>query len=880
MRIILTHEQTDFDGIASLLGAHLLDRSAIPVLPRRMNRNVHAFVTIYGVDLPFVDPRDLEEGPIEMVYLVDTQSLVSIKGVKEDTKFHVVDHHSKRDDLPADWEVKILDTGANVTVFVEQIIDRDIPLGIVEATLLLLGIYEDTGSLTYSRTTPRDVHAAAVLLEQGANLSIVGDFLNHPLSTQQQKIYDELRSSSESHSIHGHSILIAPGDARGMDEELSTIAHKLRDLIDPDAIILLVNINGGVQLIARSTSDDIDVSKIANHFGGGGHQRAAAALIKSDDYREVYDELIKMLPEYIQPAVTVREIMSRAPQLLSPNTPAREIALKMSRYGYEGYPVVKDGEILGLVTRRAVDRALNHKLNLTAESLMEAGKVSISPNSSVEKLQALMVSSGWGQIPVVDPEPKRIIGIVTRTDLLETLAPPSVQNGKYNLADILESTLPPVKFTLLKNIAEIAQDHHVALYIVGGFVRDLLLGYPSLDFDLVVEGDAIALAEAVRKDFGGRITTHKQFGTAKWFLEKKYHPVINRNEQEITDQENLPATLDFITARREFYSEPSALPVVETGSIKLDLHRRDFTINTLALRLDGHYYGNLYDYWGGYHDIRRGLVRVLHSLSFVDDPTRILRAVRYEQRYDFQIGERTLQLLLEARGMLSRVSGDRIRHEIDNIIDEDRYVAMISRLDDLALLKSIHPDLGWDKWLQEKLSTLRQPGSEWKVEERIKGIPVRRILVYTLWFIRQPWSTIDPVAERLRLPQIIKTITKDACQLWETQSRLQTEKPSQITNHLEDVHKLAIYALAFASDSKVVQDSLQLYITEWQYIKPTITGRDLQARNLRPGPHYSTILDQLKNAWLDGEISSKEQETKLLEELIKDHVSGKTKDNN
>jgi len=283
MRIILTHEQTDFDGIASLLGAHKLDETALAVLPRRMNRNVRAFITIYGSDLPFIDPRDIGTQPIDFAYLVDTQSLSTVKGMQDKTKIHVVDHHSPRKDLPPEWVVNITKTGATATIFVEEICERGIHLNVVEATLLLLGIYEDTGSLTYSRTTPRDVRAAADLLDQGANLSIVNDYINHPLSTQQQIIYDQLRKTSINHSVHGYNILIAPGDARGMDEELSTIAHKLRDLVDPDAIFLLIHTRGGVQLIARSTSDDINVAKIANHFGGGGHQRAAAALIKSED---------------------------------------------------------------------------------------------------------------------------------------------------------------------------------------------------------------------------------------------------------------------------------------------------------------------------------------------------------------------------------------------------------------------------------------------------------------------------------------------------------------------------------------------------------------------------------------------------------------------
>jgi len=869
MRIILTHEQTDFDGIASILGAYLIDRNAIPVLPRRMNRNVKAFVTIYGADLPFVDPRDIGDKSIEYVYLVDTQSLTSVKGMHKGTKVHVIDHHAPKPDTPSEWELQFTGTGANVTIFIEEINERNIRLSVIEATLLLLGIYEDTGSLTYSRTTSRDVRAAATLIEQGANLSILSNFLNHPLSLQQQTIYDELRQSAESHSIHGHNLLIAQGDARGVDEELSTIAHKLRDLVDPDAIFLLMKIRGGIQLIARSTNDDIDVAKLAGEFGGGGHPRAAAALIKTADQKAIYDKLIRILPEQVRPAVTVSEIMSRTPQLLASDTPVHEIAQQMQRYGYEGYPVVDDGEIIGLVKRRAVDRALSHKLNLTAASLMDAGNVSIAPEAPIEELQTLMTNTGWGQIPVVAKNEGVIVGIVTRTDLLETLAPPSAHNGARNLAEKLEFTLPPERLSLLKEIAEIAQTHRVALYIVGGFVRDLLLDYPSLDFDLVVEGDAIKLAKSVREKFGGRVTTHKQFGTAKWFLDHNNLPTSTSSTGRISNlYEFLPETLDFITARREFYTHPTALPTIESGSIKLDLHRRDFTINTLALRLDGHHYGILHDYWGGYKDIRQKLVRVLHSISFVDDPTRMLRAVRYEQRYGFQIGKRTLELLLEARPLLSRISGDRVRHEIDNIINEEHSVLMLNRLDNLELLHAIHPDLVWDDWLKEKIGGFEPPEKTWKIGTRVKGIPVKRIFTYTLLVIRHPLSITERIVKRLRLPRIMKKIIRDSVHLWETYPSMRAAKPSEIAKWLDHHHKLAIYSLYSALDSEQLRDSVYTYITRWADFRTTISGNDLQARNIPPGPQYKEILDQVKAAWIDGSIKSPEEENLLLEKLI------------
>jgi len=518
---------------------------------------------------------------------------------------------------------------------------------------------------------------------------------------------------------------------------------------------------------------------------------------------------------------------------------------------------------------------------------MEAGNVSISPRASIEDLQNLMTNTGWGQIPVVDPESGRIVGIVTRTDLLETLAPSTNKYRNRNLIKELEEALPIDRLNLLKEIALFAQKQHVALYIVGGFVRDLIIGYPSQDFDLVVEGDAITLATSVVAKYGGRITTHKQFGTAKWFLDQSTENsqqllqsnLESDNECDLSDGsisagtnfEALPETLDFITARREFYSHPTALPTVEKGSIKLDLHRRDFTINTLAIRLDGTHFGNLHDHWGGYNDIRQGLVRVLHSISFVDDPTRILRAVRYEQRYGFQIGKRTLQLLLEARSLLNRVSGDRIRNEIDNILKEDHAIHMLGRLASIKLLEAIHPDLVWDKWIQEKVDELEFPGSEWGIDPVFKGIPVKRILVYTLWLIRLTWERAEKVTSRLRLPRTLVDIIQDACQLWSNLPEIKIVHASELAHHFDNTQTIAIYGFYIATDDSFFRESAFSYITKWKYIKPTITGRDLKARNLPPGPHFKEILYHLKSAWIDGDITSKAQESELLNKLIGDY---------
>ena len=440
MRLILTHEQADFDALASLLGAYLLDESSIPVLPRKLNRNVRSFITLYGFDLPFIEPQDLPQEKVESATLVDTQSLITIKGMDKKTKITVIDHHPLKENLPSEWEIITIETGSTTTYLIELISERTQDLSVLYATLMLLGIYEDTGSLSYKSTTGRDGRSAAYLLDCGADLEIASDFLNPPLSAEQKKFYDILSSNSIFHEINGHRILMATGNMEDFSEEISTLAHKLRDFYDPDALFVIVSSSEGVRIVARSTSDNIDVGSIAKAFGGGGHDRAAAALIRKKDIKnnddtcdDVILELLKILPRHIKPSITVAQIMSVQPHVLSPSTSLTKASQLMQKYGFEGYPVLDKGKVAGLLTRKVVDKAMGHQLKLKVGSLMDANEVFVHPDDSIQQLQTLMTESGWGQVPVVDPTTGDMIGIVTRTDLLKTIMPESDLERRKNL---------------------------------------------------------------------------------------------------------------------------------------------------------------------------------------------------------------------------------------------------------------------------------------------------------------------------------------------------------------------------------------------------------------------------------------------------------------
>jgi tRNA nucleotidyltransferase (CCA-adding enzyme) len=436
------------------------------------------------------------------------------------------------------------------------------------------------------------------------------------------------------------------------------------------------------------------------------------------------------------------------------------------------------------------------------------------------------------------------------------------------MTENLEHALTAERLALLRLIARESEASEVALYIVGGFVRDLILGTPSVDFDLVVEGDAIALGESLAAQYGGQASSHRRFGTAKWQLDPQNENLKSALQLEPS---KLPETVDFVSARTEFYSYPTALPSVKEGSIKLDLHRRDFSINTLALRLDGHHYGQLSDPWGGGKDIRGKQIRVLHSLSFVDDPTRMLRAVRLEQRLGFTIESRTLELLERALPLLDNVSGERIRSEILAILKEPSFGSIMLRLKQLGLLQAIYPALDWDDWIESRTSAAREfsPPASWKLER----MPTLSERFYALWLYRLSASEAGGACERLHMSQseaaVVMKAGRQNCDL------AQSRPPSEWAECLdaEPEAALAVTWLAL-EDQAAARQIIENYLKRWRWVQPTVDGDRLRELGLAPGPAYGRILGALRAAWLDGEISSAEDEQQMLAALLREATEG------
>ncbi len=407
-----------------------------------------------------------------------------------------------------------------------------------------------------------------------------------------------------------------------------------------------------------------------------------------------------------------------------------------------------------------------------------------------------------------------------------------------NLSSQIERQLPVELVTFIQKTGEIAASQEQGLYLVGGVVRDLLLGQTNFDLDLVIEGNAIELAQHLAKINQGKITTHPRFNTAKLQWDKW--------------------SVDLATARSETYAKPGALPSVNPSSLSNDLLRRDFTINAMAIELNPSHYGELIDRYRGRDDLERKLIRVLHEKSFTDDATRIWRGLRYEQRLDFQLEPTTLKLLKRDISMLDTISGDRIRYELECILREERPEKVLRRAEELGVLPKLSPTLKGNGWLAEKFEQARQLSYP---NPPTAGLYLA-ILTYHLTD-----EEVEQFIAKLRLPKSSTQTLRDAIGLKAKLPSLADSKlkPSSIYRLLHGYSLQAVTANSLACDSPMARRHIQLFLDKLRYVKSTLTGSDLKKMGIAPGPQMKEILQRLHEARLDGKVTSKKGEEKLVE---------------
>ncbi len=426
-----------------------------------------------------------------------------------------------------------------------------------------------------------------------------------------------------------------------------------------------------------------------------------------------------------------------------------------------------------------------------------------------------------------------------------------------SLLPALRRYLPPERWALLDLVRREAEALGLPLYIVGGFLRDWFLGRPGLDFDLVVEGPAPHLARHLARKYGGRVRVHKPFLTAKWYLPEALRNPWPPDLQRPAARAHLPPFLDLITARREHYPYPGALPQVEPADIQADLARRDFTINAMALALAGPQAGTLLDPFHGRQDLQAGLLRPLHPRSFYEDPTRITRAARYAARYGFSLSEEGMAQLSQARPVLHRVSGDRWRHELDLILQEPKAFQALQHLTAWDVLPHLHPALPTEPERQHRVDRWQPPSAAWGLPATWKQVPLVVPVRYALWWLDAPDPDLARLQTWLHLPGAIWETIQAAARLWRHRDRWGHLSPGPLTLYLERAPLPAVYALFLAAEGPL-REKLQAFGERWRHVPPPLTGHDLKALGIPPGPHYRRLLDEARIGYIEGRFPDRE----------------------
>ncbi|GFO66606.1 poly(A) polymerase [Geomonas limicola] len=872
MEIITTHVNADFDCIGSMVAAKKLYPEALLVFSGAQEKGVRDFFQKQPGPLPdFTRLKEIDFSRITRLIIVDCQHSSRIARFGELAKaggleIHIFDHHprSTGDLNPTGGVVR--PCGSTTTILVSFLMQRAIEVSPFEATLMMLGIHEDTGNLTYPSTTAEDYAAAAWLLERGANLNEVANSIGKELTAEQVSLLNDLLNSLKTTSYKGVDISIAQASVDRYVGEIAGLAHMIRDMENLQALFLVVGMGDRVYVIARSRIPEVRVGEILQELGGGGHASAASATVRGLTLIQVLERLETVLRQRVDPRRLARDIMSSPVKTLPPTCTIEQAQEQLVRYNVSAMPVVAGKKVRGIISRKIVEKALYHNLGqVPVADYMHSEFLTATPDTPISEIQAYMVGGDVRLVPILSDA--QLVGVITRTDLLRyslggealyDLARDAQQVKNREIESLMNRNLAPAAVRVLHDLGRVGDRLELPVYAVGGFVRDLLLGHDNADMDVTVEGDGILFAEAFAVQHGGRVKSHQKFGTAVIVLPDG-------------------SKIDVASTRLEYYESPGALPTVEHSSLKMDLYRRDFTVNTLAIRLNAASFGTLIDYFGAYRDLQAKVIRVLHNLSFVEDPTRVFRAIRFEQRLNFKIARHTEDLIKNAVKMefLEKLGGRRLLTELIQILKEKEPLKGIGRMASLGLLRFIHPDLELSLTLQEMLEDARYVVSWYDMlylEASYESWSVFFLVLCDSLNDDEFLSTCNRLAVSEHFKEKLALARRQGNELLAGLERKLIQQGkldnSEIYFFLRGLPvEVLLYQMAKTRNAEL-RRCISLYFTKLQGVRTLVRGDDLKKLGLAKGPRYREILDAVLSARLNGSVHSREDELQLVQGLI------------
>jgi tRNA nucleotidyltransferase (CCA-adding enzyme) len=869
MDLITGHTNTDMDSLAATFLARKLYPGAVMVFPGTLNKNVRDFVSLHKDALPILRVSEINLTEVKRLIIVDTHSPGRIGPLQDllkrpDIEIIIYDHHPQQPGGIYGNQEFLAAVGATTTIILELLQEKGIALSPFEATVAALGVYEDTGRFTFTNTTLRDAQMLPLLLSAGAQLQVVGEFIGWTLNEIQRSLLADMLTNAQVINVQGMRIIVAKAARSEFIDDVALITHRMGELYDVDAALAVVLLGNHVYFVGRSYIGEINVGQIATALGGGGHARAASSVIKNGDIEAVYQTILTMLNKEHCFQRVAKDIMSSPVKTIGPTVTVREAGKLLNRCGHSGLPVMENNKIVGIISRRDIEKAFHRNYgHAPVKGFMNANVKYVSADTSIRDLQRLMIEYDIGRLPVLDGAD--LIGIVSRSDVLRVLHGTELKDGyrtMYRITDQFILPAPDIVIDLLQDQAELytllAEAGHAAAQmqmraaVVGGFVRDLLLGLKSEDLDIVVEGEGLALAQHLAQHWQADIRIHEVFGTAVLSL-----PCGRK--------------VDIATARTEYYEFPAALPTVQFSSLRQDLDRRDFTINAMAIDISPAGFGNLLDYFGGYADLKLGLVRILYSHSFIDDPTRMFRAIRFEQRYGFVLENQTEQLMKNSitAGVWRQLSPERIARELVLIFKENRCRRILKRLDSIRLWPALFCDVQMDGEMWEWLRRSQQVRF---IVERYTKIELPWLVIPMLLFHRLDQERSRQYIESLKFTgrqrenieetllgqqMIVEQLRKRDLTAWEIYQLLSPLSAEAI-----------LFFATILCHHKSATRHILRYLRELQGIKPLLGGEDIRQLGIKQGPIIGDILRAIRREKLNGGLRTRQEELQFAMLLI------------
>jgi tRNA nucleotidyltransferase (CCA-adding enzyme) len=870
MEVITTHVNADFDTIGSMLAARKLYPDAVLVLPGSKEETVKGFLlqsALYALEMKKVREIDLEE--VTRLILVDIRSASRIGPFREligkpGVDVHVYDHHPEEDaDIHGSVEV-IKDVGSTTTILVEILKERNIEITPDEATVMMLGIYEDTGSLSFPSTTVADYLAAAHLRACGANLGAVGDILAKDFTAEQISLLYDLIQGSKAYTVHGVEVVIAEARREQYVGDLAILVHKLRDMEAVNVLFAVCQMGDRVVLVGRSRKPEVDVGALMREFGGGGHHYAASANVRDATIFQIREKILRTLAEKIIPRRTAADLMASPVRHATVENTMTDVHYLLTRYNINAVPVLRKGEVVGIITHQVVEKALFHGLgNESVEDYMNIDFDTVAPGEGIERVQDIIIGRNQRLIPVVSDG--EAVGVITRTGFLrflhdvrdvvhpgpeEDIPAEGILARRKVIHNLMRELLPDRVFDLLVSAGEVAERLGMKAYVVGGFVRDLVMRNHNLDVDIVLEGDGISFSEAFSQEHPCRVRPHHKFGTAVLVFPDGYK-------------------VDVATARVEYYQEPAALPTVEFSSLKLDLYRRDFTINTLAVRLNPGAFGELIDFFGAQRDIKERVLRILHSLSFVEDPSRILRAMRFERRFGFAIGRHTQNLIRNAvrLDLIARLPKPRLFGDLVLILKEEEPIGILKRLSHFGIGPSLHPKITLDRSqiaLLEETSEILVWFSLLFLEEKVERWAVLFLSLLTPLDAEEAKRYVTALGAGRRIRYWVRICKDEMDDITRRLLSARVVSRKFIYDCLKPLPNEVILYLMAKARSNDIKRYISLYFTQLKDVRPHVTGKDLEDLGYQPGPLFKQILDEVLEHKFMGELRTKADEMSFV----------------